>query len=442
VSDSGDNETRRPEGGTPEGGWPEGERPEGERPEGGTPEGWWPSSRGFGRGPRGPRGPRHHHEFERYRGPHRHWDAHYNYPRPRPPWWPHDEPWPPAGEFPWRRVKRSFFVRFAIGVTLVAVLLVAAPIVIIGQILSAVGLSSGAYRVASALFALIVILAIVRTARSARRFAVPFGDLIEASGKVGAGDFSARVEMPRHGVRELRWLVEAFNSMAARLETDERQRRSLLADVSHELRTPLAVLRGELEAMVDGVHAIDEAHLTAAVDQIAMVTKLVEDLRTLALAEAGALALQKEPTDLSVLANESASSFEGLAAMAGVTLAVRMPDDLPLVDLDPLRIQQVIGNLVANALRYAPSGSVVSIVGGTRAGVVTISVADSGPGIPPEMLPHVFERFAKAADSRGSGLGLAIARQLVEAHGGTIAADSPTGGGTTIAFELPTQPGA
>ena len=362
--------------------------------------------------------------------------------RSRPGWWPEDEAWPPASDFPWRKVRRRFFVRFAIVVTLVASLLIAGPIVVVGQILSAFGLSSSAYPVAAALFGLILILAISGTARGARRFAVPFGALIEATGKVGAGDFSARVEMPRHGMRELRWLVESFNSMAARLETDERQRRSLLADVSHELRTPLAVLRGELEAMIDGVHAIDEAHLTAAVDQIAMVTKLVEDLRTLALAEAGALALQKEPTDLAVLANESASSFEGLAATAGVRLAVRMPDDLPLVDLDPLRIQQVIGNLVANALRYAPQGSVVSIVGEAPPNAVTIAVTDMGPGIAPDMLPHIFERFAKAEDSRGSGLGLAIARQLVEAHGGSISAESPPGGGTTIVFELPTQPGA
>ena len=425
MSDPGENETRQPAD---------------DAAAGEAPAGEW---RGYGPfGGRGPRGPRHRHNYERYREQYERWGSHYRYPRPRPKWWPQDEPWPPAGQFPWRKVRRRFFVRFAIVVTLVASLLIAGPIVVIGQILSALGLSSSAYPVAAVLFALIVILAISGTARGARRFAVPFGALIEATGKVGAGDFSARVEMPRHGMRELRWLVESFNSMAARLETDERQRRSLLADVSHELRTPLAVLRGELEAMIDGVHAIDEAHLTAAVDQIAMVTKLVEDLRTLALAEAGALALQKEPTDLAVLANESASSFEGLAATAGVRLAVRMPDDLPLIDLDPLRIQQVIGNLVANALRYAPQGSVVSIVGEAPPNAVTIAVTDTGPGIAPDMLPHIFERFAKAEDSRGSGLGLAIARQLVEAHGGSIRAESPPGGGTTIVFELPTQPGA
>jgi two-component system sensor histidine kinase BaeS len=413
VSDPGENETQRPADG----------------------------GRRYGPfGGRSPHGSGHRHDFERYRERYERWGAHHQYARPRPKWWPADEPWPPAGEFPWHKVRRRFFVRFAIGVTLIAVLLIAGPIIVIGQILSALGLSSGAYPVAAALFGLILILAIAGTFRGARRFAVPFGALIEATGRVGAGDFSARVEMPRHGMRELRWLVESFNSMAARLETDERQRRSLLADVSHELRTPLAVLRGELEAMIDGVHAIDEAHLTAAVDQIAMVTKLVEDLRTLALAEVGALALQKEPTDLAVLANESASSFESLAATSGVRLAVQMPDDLPLVDLDPLRIQQVIGNLVANALRYAPSGSAVSIVGEARPNAVTIAVTDTGPGIAPEMLLHIFERFTKAEDSRGSGLGLAIARQLVEAHGGSIRAESPPGGGTTIALELPTRP--
>ena len=378
--------------------------------------------------------------FDRYRGPHDHWR--YHHPRPRPKWWPQDEPWPPVGEFPWRKVRRQFFIRFAIGVTLISVLLGAGPIVVIAQVLSLTGVTGVAYPAAALIFGILILLAVSGTARSARRFAVPFGDLIEATGKVEAGDYTARVYVPRHGMRELRWLTDAFNSMAARLETDERQRRTLLADVSHELRTPLAVLRGELEAMIDGVHPIDEAHLTAAVDQIAMLTKLVEDLRTLALAEGGTLALHKEPTDLAILAGETASSFEVLAGTTGVRLAVQMPDDLPLVDVDPLRIQQVIGNLVANALRYAPRGSVVSIIGEAGPHKITVSVTDSGPGIAPEILPHIFERFAKAEDSRGSGLGLAIARQLVEAHGGSIRAGRPSAGGTTIAFDLPAQAGA
>ena len=358
----------------------------------------------------------------------------------RPKGWPADEPWPPTSEFPWRKVRRRFLVRFAIGVALIFTLVVVGPIVLIGQLLSAAGLPWPGRGILAVAIVVLLLGAMRGTARGARRFAMPFGDLIEATGKVEAGDYAARVAVPDHGMREMRWLAEAFNAMAARLEADERQRRSLLADVSHELRTPLAVLRGELEAMIDGVHPIDEAHLSAAVDQIAMLTKLVEDLRTLALAEGGTLALHKEPTDVTILAREAVASFEGLAAAAGVQLEVRMPADLPLLDLDPLRIREVVGNLVANALRYAPRGSAVRIVGERSARAVRISIADAGPGIAAEVLPHLFERFAKSQDSRGSGLGLAIARRLVEAHGGSIAAESPAGGGTTVAFELPAQP--
>ena len=171
-----------------------------------------------------------------------------------------------------------------------------------------------------------------------------------------------------------------------------------------------------------------------------MLTGLVDDLRTLALAEAGTLALHRETTDLSVLAQEVAASFASMAAQAGVLLAVQMPNDTPLVELDPLRIRQVLGNLVANALRYAPAGSVVQIGGALGVDRVTLSVVDHGPGIAPEVLPHLFDRFAKSAESRGSGLGLAIARRLVEAHGGTIRAECPAEGGTAIRFELPIHP--
>jgi two-component system sensor histidine kinase BaeS len=362
-----------------------------------------------------------------------HWDR----PRPRPKWWPLDEAWPPAGEFPWRKVRRRFFARFAIFIAIAFILLVLGPIVLIGQILSATGLPEPGPRFLAVVIVAVMILGLATGARGARRFAVPFGDLIEATGRVEAGDYTTRVVVPARGVREMRWLSEAFNSMAARLETDELQRRTLLADVSHELRTPLAVLRGELEAMIDGVHPMDEANLGKAVDQIGMLTQLVEDLRTLALAEAGTLALHREQTDLAILAQEAAGSFEAMAAAAGVHLAVRMPDDMPLVDLDPLRIQQVIGNLVANALRYAPAGSEVAITGAVTAIGMAVSVTDHGPGIDPELMPRIFERFAKSDSSRGSGLGLAIARRLVEAHGGSIRAEVPEAGGTVITFDLP-----
>jgi two-component system sensor histidine kinase BaeS len=389
---------------------------------------------------------------------------------PKPTWWPENEPWPPQGEFPWRRMRRLFFIRFAIGIALVFALVVAGPLIVLGEVLRLAGVSGAAATFGAVAIFVVLMIAIAAAARGARRFALPVGSLIEAAGHVEDGDYSARVPEYGHGPRELRALVAAFNSMAARLEEDERQRRTLLADVSHELRTPLAVLRGELEAMIDGIHPADEAHLSAAVDDIAMLTGLVEDLGTLALAEAGTLALHFETTDLSVLTHEVAASFESLAAKSDARLAVRMPDDLPLVELDPLRIRQVLGNLVANALRYTPAGSEVAISAersapnpetGDRTGSagraasgtgvptedrVAISVVDQGPGIAPEVLPHLFDRFAKSSDSRGSGLGLAIARRLVEAHGGSISAERPPQGGTAVRFELPVsrsrQPGS
>lgn len=333
-----------------------------------------------------------------------------------------------------------FFIRFAIGIFLIFGLVIVGPLILIAQLLGALGLPAPSTGLLAAAVMVVLVLAVIGFAGGARRLALPFGDLIEAAGRLEAGDYTARVANYGRGPRELRSLVQAFNAMAARLEEDERQRRTLLADVSHELRTPLAVLQGELEAMIDGVHPTDEAHLAAAVEEIRMLAGLVEDLRTLALAEAGTLALHRETTDLAVLAQEVAAAFESLAAGAGVGLRVEMPDDLPLVELDPLRVRQVLGNLVANALRYAPAGSDVLIAGERGPDTVTLSVVDRGSGIAPEVLPHLFDRFAKSAESRGSGLGLAIARRLVEAHGGTIRAEAPAGGGTAIRFDLPINP--
>ena len=358
--------------------------------------------------------------------------------RRRPGWWPENESWPPTSDFAWRKVRRRFLVRFAIGVGLVSILVMLGPLILVSLILAFASLPSPGSVILVLVIAILLVAAMSVTVRGARRFARSFGNLIEATGRVEAGDLAIRVALPDQDMAEMHWLAEAFNSMAARLETDERQRRSMLADISHELRTPLTILRGDLEAMIDGIHPLDVAHLAVALDQIAILTKLIEDLRTLALAEGGSLALHREPTDLAALADEVAASFESLASAAGVHILVRMPADLPRLELDSLRICEVLTNLLANALRYAPRGSAVSIVGERGPGVVRVAVTDQGPGIAPEVLAHLFERFAKSDASRGSGLGLAIARRLVEAHGGSIAAIGPATGGTTIAFELPT----
>ena len=283
------------------------------------------------------------------------------------------------------------------------------------------------------------ILGLAAVARTFRRTAFTLDDIVDAAERVEAGDYTARAAEGRRGPRPVRDLVRGFNAMAARLEANEAQRQRLLADVSHELRTPLAVVQGNIEAMLDGVHAADEAHLGAILDETRVLSRLVEDLRTIALSDAGALALHREPTDLSILVADTVSSFQTTAEAAGVALSVDVSDDVPLLDVDPVRIREVLANLVANALRHTPAGGTVRLAAGLVDGgrLVEATVADTGSGIEPTLVPHVFDRFAKTADSRGSGLGLAIARGLVEAHGGTISVDTEVGQGTTFRVRIP-----
>jgi len=270
-----------------------------------------------------------------------------------------------------------------------------------------------------------------------RRLVVPLNDLLNAAERVGQGDYSVRVA--EKGPRELRSLARAFNTMTSRLHITDEQRRELLADVTHELRTPLTVVQGNLEGMLDGVYPADEANLRSLLEETNILARLVEDLRTLALAESGTLKLKKEPTDLSMLIRDTLAAFQSQADSVGVSLTVETADDLPWVDLDPGRIRQVLSNLVANALRYTPSGSEIHVRYRQADKQALMDVQDSGPGIPPDELPYVFERFHKSTDSGGMGLGLAIARHLVEAHGGTITAESTPGHGTTMRITLPLE---
>jgi signal transduction histidine kinase len=227
--------------------------------------------------------------------------------------------------------------------------------------------------------------------------------------------------------------------MLERLRSNETVRRRLLADVTHELRTPIAVIQGNLEAVLDGVYPADEAHLGPVLEETKVLSRLIDDLRTLSLAESGALDLHREATDLAILAGEVAAAFRSQASGAGVTLRSEVSAELPLAEVDPLRIREVLVNLTANALRHTPAGRSVRITGGLEPSgkSVVLSVVDSGEGIPPEELPHIFDRFYKSDDSTGSGLGLSIARNLVAAHGGEIHAESAPGEGTTVRFTLP-----
>jgi len=274
------------------------------------------------------------------------------------------------------------------------------------------------------------------------RMRLTIGDVMEAAGRVAEGDYGARVA--ERGPPEVRVLARSFNAMTARLQQSDDERRAFLADVVHELRTPLTVIPGSLEGLIDGVYPRDDAHLLPILDETRLLARLIDDLRTLSLMEAGALPLHRQPTDPGTLAAETAASFRPQADAAGIVLSTVIGNDVPVIDVDPSRIRQVLENLIANALAHTPRGGAIEVACGVEPGGgaprrVSIAVRDTGAGIAPEDLPHIFDRFFKSPDSRGSGLGLAIARDLVAAHGGEITARSEVGRGTTVVVALPAE---
>jgi two-component system OmpR family sensor kinase/two-component system sensor histidine kinase BaeS len=278
----------------------------------------------------------------------------------------------------------------------------------------------------------------------ASRVSRPLTRLTRAARSMAEGDLSVRVGSS--AVREIDDLAGAFNSMATSLSDADRQRRQLTADVAHELRTPLAIIRGRLEGMQDGVYQATPAEIAALLNEAALLERLIEDLRVLALADAGQLPLYMEGIEPGALLGSVARSFVQQAESQGVDLRVEELPALPEVTADPQRISQVLGNLVANSLRHTPPGGRVrlSAWAGSNGGrqVVCIAVSDTGTGIPAEDLPHIFDRFYRADHARtrtggGAGLGLAIAKRMVEAHHGVIWAESSAGVGTTVAFCLP-----
>jgi two-component system OmpR family sensor kinase/two-component system sensor histidine kinase BaeS len=281
---------------------------------------------------------------------------------------------------------------------------------------------------------LVLILVVFVIARAGRRFAAPLADVMEAADRVAAGDYGTRIE--ERGPGEVRRLSRAFNEMSGRLGSNEARRRQLLADVTHELRTPLSVIRAHLEAIVDGLYPADEAHLGRILEETTVMSRLLDDLQTLSTAEAGALRLYRERTDPRELVDSAVAGSSARASDEGVRLEGRADAGLPEVDVDPVRIGEVLSNLLSNAVRHTPAGGQVVVTATAAEGGVRLAVRDTGPGIPEEQLPHVFDRFSKSPDSPGAGLGLAIAKSLVEAHGGEIrAASGPDG--TTISFLLP-----
>jgi two-component system sensor histidine kinase BaeS len=284
------------------------------------------------------------------------------------------------------------------------------------------------------------ILSLVIVSFLAYKLFQPIHELTLATERIAEGDLSQRV--PVHGDDELATLGSAFNRMADSLEKAENNRRVMTADIAHELRNPLAVQRANLEAMQDGIYDMTPENVQPLIDQNLLLTRLVEDLRTLALADAGQLELVRVDADFPALVKRALERFQPQADTKNIRLELINTATCPPIFIDPGRIEQILGNLLSNAFRFTPESGKISLEINCTPKNIRLDVHDSGPGIPEESLPHLFERFYRADKARsraegGSGLGLAIARKIAEAHGGSLTAANHPQGGAVISLTLP-----
>jgi signal transduction histidine kinase len=273
-----------------------------------------------------------------------------------------------------------------------------------------------------------------------RQFTKPIRALKKGAARIASGDLAYRAEVKSRD--EFGDLAKSFNSMAASLDSSEQSRRRLFADIAHELRTPLSVIEGTVDAMLDGVYEPNPDNLNSIKEETEVLTRLVAELRDLTLAESGHLKLQIEPTNLAELVQRRVSQAEVIAQEKNITLNTEIAENLPQIEVDGRRIEQVVANLLDNALNHTPSGGTVTIAVSPDKDGILVSVSDMGEGIPAEHLPYIFERFYKVDDARsrktgGAGLGLAIAKQMVELHGGRIWVESEVGKGSKFSFILP-----
>ncbi len=274
-----------------------------------------------------------------------------------------------------------------------------------------------------------------------RGLTAPLNQLAEAARAIGSKELTQRVDVG--GSKEIRTVATAFNDMAVALENAEQLRSNLLADVAHELRTPLTVVQGNLRAILDGVYELDKEEIARLYEQTRHLARLVDDLHELAQAEAQQLSLDIASIDVGELIRESAAAFDSMISDEGVSLQVEIEDNLPFLFADRARLVQGIHNLLSNALRFTPAGGSIRVKGIRDSGCVSIAVSDTGVGIDPQHVAHVFDRFyrsdeARSRDSGGSGLGLAIVKAIVEAQGGNVKAESAgMGKGSTFTIWMP-----
>lgn len=278
-----------------------------------------------------------------------------------------------------------------------------------------------------------------------RTLAAPLAALASAAHGLAKRDWSQRVKLQSgSNIIEIAEVANAFNQMAESLEQAEVQRRNLVADVAHELRTPITVLQGNLRAMLDGVYPLEMNEIVTLYDETRLLSRLVDDLRQLALAEAGQLSMNLQPVDPATLLKNASAKFTPVADAQQIKFEAKINNSLPLLNADPDRAMQVLHNLITNALRHTPAHGSITINAGKQENFVRITVQDTGEGISSEEAAHIFERFYRADKSRarrtgGSGLGLTIAKTLVETMGGKIGVESAVGKGSIFWFTLPVE---
>jgi len=275
-----------------------------------------------------------------------------------------------------------------------------------------------------------------------RRYVNPLVNVIYAAREVTHGKLGTRISS--EGPQDLRSLSDSFNEMASSLERNDRERREMFANIAHELRTPLSIIRGRLEGIVDGIYTVDGDQVPLALEQTYILERLVDDLRLLTLAETRQLHFEKKTVDLAQLSQHTIDMFSAEAQEKNISLALETGSGNYKVELDPQRMEQVIGNLIGNSLRYIPDGSKIWLALEETQNGVSLSVNDNGPGVAEDELPFLFDRFwrkdkSRARSAGGTGLGLAIVKQLIEAQGGTISAQNLDGGGLQIQIVLKTK---
>jgi len=347
---------------------------------------------------------------------------------------------PPEVRQKYRRRGQRMFIRFLIVFGLIVMLIVggiSGLIYLIGRIIYEDHFGSILWMGGAMFLFLLPIFAIYLSLRAYRDITSPLAEVIAAADNVSKGDLSVRVRENLRG--NFAGLAKSFNHMVSELEMADERRRNLTADVAHELRTPLHIIQGNLEGVLDEVYEPSTDHIEATLDETRILARLIEDLRVLSLAESGQLPLQKEEVDIAELLQDVETSFSGQAAVAGVGLNISTQGNLK-VQADYGRLTQVINNLVTNGLRHTPAGGQINISAQNGADQISITVEDTGEGIPAEQLPYIFDRFWRGDKSRehtgSTGLGLAIARQLMLAHGGDIAVKSTKGEGTIFTVVL------